>query len=193
MNRNIAIFLIGVVFFSCTQAPSIQIQKDPFSETTIYSLQNNTLIDNYPEIKVEFNLQKTITKSNSQYHIILNLYNSLKYNHFDSIKVIIDIDGNVFNLNPIYLKQIIKKNEFENNNIFKKLSYLLKYKNNEKIILPVSIQTLKQIAYGIDVKIKIEGNKKFLKAQLEIKNKINIQKFIESLVPFEEQVTSSNH
>ena len=50
----------GLIFLSCVPAPVIKVQKDPFSETIIYYLENNILQENYPSIDLEFNIQKTI-------------------------------------------------------------------------------------------------------------------------------------
>ena len=50
---------------------------------------------------------------------------------------------------------------------------------------------LKKIAYSNEVTIKINGNRKILYSHLNLDNKINIQNFIESFIPLEEQTRSN--
>lgn len=190
MIRQLSALVGGIILCtSCAPTSAIKVQKDPYSETTIYSLENNFLDENYPAVNLEFNIQKSITKTNSHYHILLNISNADTQFINDSVKVLIIIDKLTHELVPVPSISYLKKNEFDKNWLSGFIGLNSEDKANS-IILPITLQQLKNIAYGIEVQIKLEGNRNIIKAYFSLENKINIQKFIESFVPLEEQLFS---
>tara|TARA_B100000029_G_scaffold473242_1_gene514451 strand:+ start:1112 stop:1690 length:579 start_codon:yes stop_codon:yes gene_type:complete len=190
MIKNLFLSACGIIlFYSCAPTSAIKVQKDPYSGTTIYSLEDNFLDENYPSVNIEFDIQKSITKTNSHYHILLNVSSSETQFIADSVSVFMIIDKITHELTPVPSINYLKKNEFDSN-LF---SFFISQNSEDRvksIIIPISLQLLKNIAYGIEVQMKLEGNQNIIKAYFSLENKINIQKFIESFVPLEEQLYS---
>jgi hypothetical protein len=173
--KHYYLLFFGFIILSCYPKPKLNIIYDDFDGSTVFSLDNNILISEDITHEIELNLQKTITGNNSIYLIILECVGSTKIGISDSTKTTFLIDGSK--------RTFIPNSVVLNENI------------DPELILEVGnyvtdFDFIKKIAYGYEVKIKLEGNRKILYSQLSLDNKINLQNFIESFISLEEQTNS---
>lgn len=170
------ILFIGIFLLSCYPKPKLEIIHDKFDGSLTYILDNNILISEEPTHEIELNIQKSIKKEKSNYLITLECIGSTEIGFSDSTRTTFLIDGE---------KEIIHPNSIDfRDNVDPDL--LLEIGNYSTNFI-----FLKKIAYANNVTIKINGNRKILYSHLSIDNKINIQNFIETFIPLEEQTRSN--
>ena len=175
MSKLIWSFLC-LFLISCYPHPKLEITHDEFDASLTYILDNNILQSKDKTHEVELNIQKSIKKENSNYLIILECIGSIEIGFSDSTRTTFLIDGEK---ETIYPNSFDFRDNVDPDIIFESGNYITNF------------SFLKKIAYANDVTIKINGNRKILYSQLSLDNKINIQNFIESFIPLEEQMRSN--
>ena len=166
------ILFCGLIIISCYPKPKLEIIHDEFDGSITYLLENNILISDDPTHEIELNIQKTIDENNSYYLLIFECIGSTKIGLNDSTKTTFDIDGEKITIKPISIKT---NKDFDPDLVLEIGNY------------KVDFGLIKNIAYGNEIRIKINGNRKILYSHLSLDNKINLQNFIESFIPIEEQ------
>ena len=163
------IIILNIAFFSCYPKSTLEIRQDDFDESLNYFLHNNILISNTTGHSIELNIQKSISKDGIAHLLNIDCLSSNKIG-FDKLEyVTIEIDNQKYDFEPYLKKKAVKLDE---DLVFETLSIL------------TDVQLIKKIAYGNDIKIKIAGDKKIVYSRLGLENKINIQNYFETFIPF---------
>ncbi len=166
-----------LIIFSCYPKPKLEIIKDEFDDSVSYLLDNNILQSLNNTHEIELNIKRKIGQNDSiLYLIVLECIGASEIGMNDSTYVMFDIDNIKHRFKPFLAENKIK--------IDPELTY-------EVINIVSDYKFIKRVAYSNKVTIKINGSRNIIFTKLSLKNKINLQNFIETFIPLKEQIQSN--
>ena len=166
----------SLIILSCYPKPKLNIIQDEFDDSLTYILDNNILKSSDNTHEVELNIQKSITEKGLIYLMTIECIGSTEIGLNDSAVITFKIDNEKIELNPISVET---KTNIDPDLILEIGNFITDF------------NFIKKVAYGNKVSIKINGNRKIIYSHLNLDNKINLQDFIETFVPLEEQIKSN--